>query len=196
MGDVTVSFIEIFLIAIGLAMDAFAVSISNGIVLKKIEFKHALKFGLFFGIFQFIMPVIGWLCAKNFREAIESFDHWIAFILLLIIGGKMFLESFKDENENISDNKNILSFYNMTVLALATSIDALAVGVSFAFLNSEKGLNIWQASLIIGIVAFVISYTGVYLGRKIGEFMQKNAERAGGIILIGIGVKILAEHLL
>ncbi len=188
---------EVFLIAVGLAMDAFAVSISNGIIIKNIKFQHALKFGLFFGIFQFIMPVIGWFCAKNFKEYIENFDHWIAFILLFIIGGKMFLESFKNENENVVSEKNILSFYNMIILAVATSIDALAVGVSFAFLdNAESGLNIWGASSVIGIVAFVISYTGVYLGRKIGDIIQKNAERVGGIILIAIGIKILAEHLL
>lgn len=190
------NFFEVFLIAIGLAMDAFAVSVSNGIVLKTVKQKSALKFGLFFGIFQFAMPVIGWLCAKNFKDAIESFDHWIAFILLFIIGGKMFLESFKEEEEHIRNEENILSFCNMTILAIATSIDALAVGVSFAFLDSSSGLDIWSSSAIIGVVAFVLSYIGVHLGNKIGGFIQKNAERVGGIILVGIGFKILIEHLI
>lgn len=190
------NFTEILFIAIGLAMDALAVSVSNGITLKKIKVKYALKFGLFFGVFQFIMPIIGWFCAKNFKNAIENFDHWVAFILLLIIGGKMFLESFKTEKENVTNNKNILSFYNMTILAIATSIDALAIGVSFAFLNnSQEMLDIWQSSAIIGIVAFTMSYAGVYLGKKIGGLIEKNAERTGGVILIGIGVKILIEHL-
>lgn len=189
------NFFEVFLIAIGLAMDAFAVSVSNGIVLQKMKYKSALKFGLFFGIFQFVMPVIGWLCARNFKEAIESFDHWVAFILLFIIGGKMFLESFKDEEEHIKSEENILSFYNMTILAIATSIDALAVGVSFAFLDSNEGLNIWSSSAVIGVVAFVLSYIGVHLGNKIGKLVQKNAERVGGIILVGIGFKILIEHI-
>ncbi len=190
------NFTEILFIAIGLAMDALAVSVSNGITLKKIKVKYALKFGLFFGVFQFIMPIIGWFCAKNFKNAIENFDHWVAFILLLIIGGKMFLESFKTEKENVTNNKNILSFYNMTILAIATSIDALAIGVSFAFLNnSQETLDIWQSSAIIGIVAFTMSYAGVYLGKKIGGLIEKNAERTGGVILIGIGVKILIENL-
>ncbi len=190
------NFTEILFIAIGLVMDALAVSVSNGITLKKIKVKYALKFGLFFGVFQFIMPIIGWFCAKNFKNAIENFDHWVAFILLLIIGGKMFLESFKTEKENVTNNKNILSFYNMTILAIATSIDALAIGVSFAFLNnSQETLDIWQSSAIIGIVAFTMSYAGVYLGKKIGGLIEKNAERTGGVILIGIGVKILIEHL-
>jgi len=190
------NFFEVFFIALGLAMDAFAVSVSNGILLKDIKFRYAFKFGMFFGTFQFIMPIIGWLCAKNFKEAIESFDHWIAFFLLLIIGGKMFLESFGSEKEKIKSNNNILSFYNMIILAVATSIDALAVGVSFAFLgSSENGLDIWSSSAVIGVVAFILSYIGVYLGRKIGEIIQKNAERVGGIILIGIGIKILIEHL-
>ena len=188
------NFVEVFLIAVGLAMDAFAVSISNGIVLKKVRFCDAVKFGTYFGVFQFVMPVIGFFCAKNFREAIESVDHWIAFILLLIIGGKMFIESFKEDDDD--DTPTSVSVYNMIVLAIATSIDALAVGVSFAFLNGDNSAFVWEASAIIGIVAFVISYAGVYLGKKIGEHIKKNAERLGGIILVGIGIKILLEHLL
>ena len=142
------------------------------------------------------MPIAGWLCAKNFREVIESFDHWIAFILLFLIGGKMFIDSFKNEENIFKSDENILSFYNMIVLAIATSIDALAVGVSFAFLGGGDGdLNIFKASFIIGLIAFILSYCGVYLGKKIGNIISSNAEKIGGIILIGIGVKILIEHL-
>ena len=186
--------ISTFLIAVGLAMDAFAVAITNGLALKKVKIIHAFKFGAFFGFFQFIMPVIGWFCSKNFSHAIEKFDHWIAFILLFIIGGNMFIETFEKSKNNIFD-ENILSFKNMVMLSVATSIDALAVGVSFAFIQSDKGLNIWNASLIIGIVAFIMSYIGLIIGKKIGNMFQKNAERIGGLILIGIGIKILVEHL-
>ncbi len=187
------SFFEVFLISVGLAMDAFAVSVSNGILLNNVRFQKAFRFGLFFGIFQFIMPLGGWLCAKNFKDAIESFDHWIAFILLVLIGGKMFFDSFKNNDSDIRNDKNILSFYNMIMLSVATSIDALAVGVSFAFFSD--GLNIFQASSVIGVTAFILSYFGVFLGKRIGNVIHKNAEKVGGLILIGIGVKILIEHL-
>jgi len=187
------SFFEVFLISVGLAMDAFAVSVSNGILLNDIRFHSAFRFGLFFGVFQFFMPFVGWLCAKNFKDAIESFDHWIAFILLVLIGGKMFHDSFKDKDDNIISDKNILSFYNMVMLSIATSIDALAVGVSFAFFSD--GLSIFQASAVIGFTTFILSYFGVYLGKKIGGVIHKNAEKVGGLILIGIGIKILIEHL-
>ena len=140
------------------------------------------------------MPLIGYLLGTGFSEYIEKFDHWIAFILLFIIGGNMFIETFKKSKNNIFD-ENILSFKNMVMLSVATSIDALAVGVSFAFIQSDKGLNIWNASLIIGIVAFIMSYIGLIIGKKIGNMFQKNAERIGGLILIGIGIKILVEHL-
>lgn len=190
------NFFAVFLIAISLAMDAFAVSISNGLALSKVKPMHAVKFGLFFGIFQFIMPLIGYLCSKNFSGAIEEFDHWIAFILLVLIGGKMFIETFKNDDISVANKDEvILSFKNLTVLAIATSIDALAVGVSFAFVGEGKGLGILEASAIIGIVAFVLSFIGAMLGRKIGDLFQKNAERIGGLILIGIGCKILIEHL-
>lgn len=187
--------ISILLIAVGLAMDAFAVAVTNGLALKKVKIIHAFKFGIFFGFFQFIMPVIGWFCSKNFSSAIEKFDHWIAFILLVIIGGNMFIETFKKSKDNNIFDENILSFKNMIMLAVATSIDALAVGVSFAFIQSDNGLNIWSASLIIGAVAFIMSYIGLMIGKKIGGMFQKNAERIGGLILIGIGIKILVEHL-
>lgn len=185
-------FISIFLIALGLAMDAFAVSVSNGLLLKKIKLSYAFKFGAFFGIFQFIMPILGWGFAQSFNDAIKKYDHWFAFILLFIIGGNMVLESIKnDESKNIYKDKDILSFKNLFVLAIATSIDALAVGISFALIN----INIFISSAIIGIVAFVLSYIGVILGKKIGGIFRKGAEVVGGTILMGIGIKILVEHL-
>lgn len=183
--------LEIIFIAFGLAMDAFAVSISNGLLLKKININSAVKFGLFFGGFQFIMPVIGYFCGKIFSSSIERFDHWIAFILLNIIGIKMIMETFKEDEDNVYDDKNILSIKNLTVLAIATSIDALAVGVSFAVIK----VSIFKASIIIGIVAFMLSFLGVIIGKKIGSMFSKNAERIGGFILIFIGFKILLEHL-
>lgn len=185
--------LTIFLIAVGLAMDAFAVSISNGLLLNKINFISAFKFGFYFGSFQFIMPIAGWFAAREFSNQIKAFDHWVAFILLVIIGGKMFFETFNgEESLNIRSEKNILSASNLTVLAIATSIDALAVGVSFALTDT----NIFYSSIIIGLVAFTLSFIGVLLGKKIGSLFKKNAERLGGLILIVIGVKILLEHLL
>lgn len=184
-------FISVFLIALGLAMDAFAVSISNGLLLKKIKSSYAVKFGMFFGLFQFIMPIIGWFFAQSFSESIKKYDHWFAFILLCIIGGNMIIEAIRNNENNVYNDKDILSFKNIFVLAIATSIDALAVGISFALID----IDIIISSMIIGIVAFVLSYIGIILGKKIGGFFKKGAEIIGGIILIGIGIKILIEHL-
>ncbi len=185
------SIVEIIFISISLAMDAFAVSISNGMLLEKIKAKYAIKFGIFFGFFQFIMPIIGYYLTNLLGKQILNFDHWIAFILLNIIGFKMIIETFKQEENNISDDKNILSIKNLIVLAIATSIDALAVGVSFSVIK----VNIFMPSLIIGIVAFIFSFVGVLIGKKISSLFSKNAERIGGLILIIIGFKILIEHL-
>lgn len=187
------SFIELFFIAVSLAMDAFAVSVSNGLILPKIRIRHAVIFGAFFGVFQFFMPLLGYFLASSFSEYITAFDHWIAFILLAIIGGNMIKESFSDE-ENIDKKtqSDILSFKNLTMLAIATSIDALAVGVTFALVDSG---SIWFSCSIIGIVAFVLSYIGVMLGKKISGVFQSYAERVGGFVLVIIGVKILIEHL-
>lgn len=186
------SFFNIIFISFALAMDAFTVSISNGITLKKINTKIALKFGLFFGLFQFFMPIIGFFFAKIFQTQIKAFDHWIAFILLTLIGGKMFFETFKNDTEkiNFSDIK-ILSFKNLSLLAIATSIDALAVGVSFSVLNQK----IFIPSIIIGFTAFLLSFIGIIIGKKIGELFSKSAERVGGLILIFIGFKILIKDL-
>ncbi|WP_317367437.1 manganese efflux pump [uncultured Tyzzerella sp.] len=185
------SILEIIFISISLAMDAFAVSISNGMLLKKIKISYALKFGIFFGFFQFIMPIIGYYLTNLLGEEILKFNHFIAFILLNTIGFKMIINTFKKEKNNIYNDKNILSIKNLTVLAIATSIDALAVGVSFFVIN----LDIFRPSLIIGIVAFIFSFIGALIGKKIGGLLSKNTERIGGLILIIIGFKIFIEHL-
>lgn len=188
------SFFELFVVAVSLAMDAFAVSVSNGLMLPKIRIRHALVFGMFFGVFQFMMPLIGYLLASRFSAYIESVDHWIAFILLALIGGNMIRESFSDDDEDDIQAKqaNIMSVRNLTMLAVATSIDALAVGVTFALVPSG---NIWVSCGVIGIVAFMLSFIGVMLGKKISGVFQSYAERVGGIVLVIIGLKILIEHL-
>ena len=176
------SVISVLMIGLGLAMDALAVSITIGINSnKKSKIKMAFKAGLFFGVFQAIMPFIGWAVGRNFTKYIEMMDHWIAFILLAIIGGKMIYEE-----EKIYSNKTLL------ILAIATSIDALAVGISFAFLN----VNILSSILIIGVVTAILSFIAVYIGEKLGEMFKSRAEIFGGIVLILIGLKILIEHLL
>ena len=172
----------IFLIALSLSMDAFAVSIANGI--SCFSKKTALKQGLTFGFFQFLMPLLGWFLGISVKSYMEAIDHWIAFSLLALIGGGMIIDSFKKEKEK-STSKNLL------LQAIATSIDALATGVSFAILD----VNIIWASAIIGIVAFVLSYIGGILGNHLGQFLEKKASIAGGIVLIAVGVKILLEHI-
>ena len=182
------NYTEIFLIAIGLSMDAFAVSLANGIIIKKIRLSDCLKFGLFFGIFQFIMPAIGWGLGTTVSGYISAFDHWIAFLLLGFIGVKMIYESLKSDDDG---EEKSLGFVNMTILAIATSIDALAVGISFAVMETR----IFISSIIIGITTFIISFSGVILGKRLGVKLKTGAEVFGGIILISIGLKILIEHL-
>lgn len=196
------SFLEIFLIAVSLAMDALAVSVSNGLMLQKIRLRHAVAHGGFFGVFQFFMPLIGFLGASLFSRYIQAFDHWVAFILLALIGGNMIKESFeKDEEGNavIKSEAEIMAVKNLTLLAIATSIDALAVGVTFAMegisAGFDTGINIWSACFVIGIVAFVLSFVGVMVGKKIGSFFKAYAERVGGCVLILIGLKILITAL-
>lgn len=181
------SIVEIIILAIGLAMDAFAVSICKGLACNKSVGKKALIAGLYFGLFQAIMPLIGYLLGSQFEHLIKNVDHWIAFGLLLILGIKMIIEAFKKE-ENLDDS---FSFKVMIVLALATSIDALAVGITFSVLNT----SIYLAILIIGVITFILSFIGVKLGNLFGSKFQKTAQIIGGIILILIGVKILLEHL-
>ena len=181
--------VELILIGVGLAMDAFAVSICKGLYMKKkINYKKALIVALYFGLFQGGMPLIGYLLGVSFEEIVLSIDHWIAFILLGIIGIGMIKESLGDEEESLNDK---VDFKTMVILAIATSIDALAIGVTFAFLN----VNIILAALLICVITFVISYFGVVFGNKFGDKFGSKAELIGGIILILMGLKILLEHL-
>lgn len=179
---------EIFLIAIGLAMDAFAVSICKGLFMKKTNWKKTLIIGTYFGLFQAIMPVIGYFLGSFFEELVTQVDHWIAFILLCIIGINMIKEIFSKEEDSYDDN---VDFKTMIVLAIATSIDALAVGITLAFLQT----NIMISALTIGIITFAISVLGVKIGNRFGDKFEKKAQFTGGLILILMGVKILLEHL-
>ena len=179
-------FAELLLIAVGLSMDAFAVSICKGLSLKKLKLRHAVLVGLYFGGFQFLMPVIGWALGYRFEHIIESVDHWVAFGLLTIIGVGMIREA--KQTDELNDD---LSFKAMLPLAVATSIDALAVGVTFAFLQ----VRILPAAGLIGVTTFLLSMLGVYIGHLFGLKYKAKAEIAGGVILILIGVKILLEHL-
>ena len=178
---------ELFLIAVGLSMDAFAVSVCKGLSVRGLKTKHLLLAGLYFGGFQFLMPVIGWLLGYRFEGMIQSVDHWIAFLLLGLIGANMIKESFGNEDE-LSDD---FGFRTMLLLAIATSIDALAVGVTFAFLE----VKILPAAALIGVTTFLLSAAGIYIGHVFGMRYKAKAERLGGVILILIGLKILLEHL-
>lgn len=180
-------FLSVFLIALSLAMDAFAVSVSNGIAVNSMRKRDCFKVALYFGAFQFIMPLIGYILASGFEEAIKAFDHWIAFVLLSAIGVNMLREG--DEEE--ASGYDCLNNKKLMLQAVATSIDALAVGISFAVIHDEK---ILFNSTIIGVVAFCLSYLGGLFGKKLGGIFQKSANRIGGIILICIGIKILYEH--
>ena len=179
-------FFELLLIAVGLSMDAFAVSICKGLSLKNLKKRHATLVGLYFGGFQFLMPVLGWALGYRFEHVIVSVDHWIAFGLLTVIGVSMIREA--RHADELDDD---LGFKTMLLLALATSIDALAVGVTFAFLQ----VRILPAASLIGVTTFLLSFVGVYIGHLFGLRYKAKAEIAGGVILIFIGVKILLEHL-
>lgn len=180
---------ELFIIAVGLSMDAFAVSICKGLAMKQMNWKKAIVTGLYFGGFQAGMPLVGYLLGISFKNAITSIDHWIAFILLSIIGINMIREALSKEEEECPPDD--MSVRTMTMLAVATSIDALAVGVTFAFLN----VQIIPAISFIGIITFSLSALGVKIGHIFGVKFKSKAEFAGGLILIGMGVKILIEHL-
>jgi putative Mn2+ efflux pump MntP len=183
--------LEIVGIGIGLSMDALSVSVINGGIIKEIKFAHAFRIAFSFGLFQAIMPVAGWAAGLAFVRYIENFDHWIAFGLLVFIGGKMMWESRKNDGE-CKDNMNCLHFPTLLVLSIATSIDALAVGLSFSML----GVQIVIPALIIGVITFAICIAGVYLGKNLGHFFENKLEFAGGLILVAIGFKILVEHLI
>ena len=184
------SYIEIILIAIGLSMDAFAVSITLGLSVQKPTLKQYLLPGLYFGFFQALMPLIGYFTGSLFAEKIQKFEHWIAFGLLAIIGANMIKESFSKEEKKHDDNK--FKFISMLLLAIATSIDALAVGVTFAFFK----INIYISIAIIGFATFCISTCGVKIGNIFGARFKSRAELAGGIILVALGIKMLVEHFL
>lgn len=179
--------VELLVVAIGLAMDAFAVSVCKGLSVTKINWKHSVIAGLYFGGFQAAMPVLGYFLGSSFKDYIESLDHWITFILLLIIGGNMIREAFSKEEEELDGS---FSFKSMFPLAIATSIDALAVGVTFAFLD----VQIVPAVSFIGIITFALAALGVKLGNIFGAKYKAKAEFVGGVVLILMGVKILLEH--
>lgn len=180
--------IELLLIAIGLAMDAFAVSVGKGLTLCNVTLRHGAIVGLWFGGFQALMPMIGYLLGHSFSGVVVSVDHWIAFGLLVLIGLNMIRETLFGDEEGPSAD---FGFKHMFLMAIATSIDALAVGVSMAFLD----VNIWFAALIIGIVTLLISAAGIYLGARFGSRIGSKAGVVGGVILIVIGIKIVVEHL-
>ncbi len=180
--------LELFILAVGLSMDAFAVSVCKGLAMPKITVKKAAVVGIWFGGFQALMPALGYLLGSQFKESITAIDHWIAFILLGIIGGNMIREACSGECENENDSLDVKTMF---LLAVATSIDALAVGITFAFLK----VNIAAAVTFIGVTTFIISAAGVKIGNIFGTKYKAKAELAGGIILVLLGLKILLEHL-
>lgn len=181
------SFLDLFVLAVGLSMDAFAVSVCKGLSVRQLKFSHACTVGLYFGGFQFLMPLIGYLLGSQFQQYITSIDHWIAFVLLALIGANMIKES-RGEAEQLNDS---FSFLTMLPLAIATSIDALAVGITFAFLQ----VSVLPAVTFIGCTTFVLSAIGIKIGHVFGTRYKSRAELIGGIVLIAIGCKILLEHL-
>lgn len=186
--------VELFMIGVGLSMDAFAVAICKGLAMSRINWRHAAVIALFFGGFQALMPLVGWALGTQFADLITPVDHWIAFALLAIIGGKMLYEALRGDDDEAADASaegERLDAKELVMLAVATSIDALAVGITFAFL----GVNIVEACALIGVTTFVLSFVGVAVGNQFGARFEKPATIAGGIVLILIGVKILLEHL-
>lgn len=182
--------IELALIAVALSMDAFAVALCKGLCMRELNYKHAAIIALFFGGFQALMPLIGWALGKQFESYITSVDHWVAFVLLAFIGGRMIRESMHQE-ETPLEACHRLDYRELLLLALATSIDALAVGITFAFLQ----VSIVPAVLTIGTITLLLSLLGVAIGNKFGTKYKSKAEFAGGLVLILIGIKILIEHL-
>ena len=193
-------FYELFILAVGLSMDAFAVAVCKGLAMRRVSLRQAAWVGLWFGGFQFLMPLLGFLLANSFAQAIASFDHWIAFLLLAVIGGNMVREALSAGEEEVSGD---LSVRAMFLLAVATSIDALAAGISLVagvslpmLVNGRfNPASIWVAIGLIGLTTFLLSTAGVKLGNRFGARYEKKAELAGGLILILLGLKILLEHL-
>ena len=200
----SIVYFEIILIGIGLSMDAFAVSVCKGLAMKRPDMGKALMTGTYFGVFQAVMPILGWLLGTRFRVYIESVDHWVAFGLLFLIGGKMIWEAVREDpdeekaeivraaSRGEAGYSALAEHRELFILAIATSIDALAVGISFAAI----GTPIFPSAEIIGLITFCLSVIGVYTGVMFGNRYERKAEIAGGIILMGIGVKILIEHMM
>ncbi len=184
-------FLSVFVIAIGLSADCFAVALSGSIAIKTLNFFKVFRTSLAFGLFQALLPVLGWLVGRTVVDLMAEYDHWVAFLLLVVVGGRMVWESFRLKSDH-SEITDITKGFLLLTLSVATSIDALAVGLSFAFLE----VNIVLASSTIGVVAFVVTAIGFLLGRKVGKLVGKRAEAVGGIILIGIGLRILLSHIL
>lgn len=185
-------FVELFLIGVGLSMDAFAVSICKGLGMSRLNMRQAAVIALFFGGFQALMPLIGWALGSQLAELITPIDHWIAFALLAFVGGKMLWDAFHEDDEQGGEAKDAkLDLKELLMLAIATSIDALAVGITFAFLQ----VAIVPSVTIIGVTTFVLSLVGVAVGHFFGARFEKPATIAGGVVLVLIGVKILLEHL-
>lgn len=184
-------FITLAVISIALAMDAFAVALATGLTLPQLTGRHLFRFGFHFGLFQALMPVCGWLAGISLREQIQAVDHWVAFTLLFCVGTKMIWDAFKqdDDEPRQGDPTRGLS---LVMLSIATSIDALAIGLSLAVL----GINVWTPALVIGLTAGVLTVAGMLLGRRLGSIWGFRVEITGGLLLIGIGIKILLEHTL
>lgn len=182
--------ITIIVLAIGLSMDALAISIVSGSIYKSLNVRHALRIGAFFGGFQAFMPLVGSLAGLTMRQYIADYDHWIAFAILCAVGGKMLYESSKIKSEK--NNLDVSNVFILLILSIATSIDALAVGITLPFMKIPLGITV----TIIGLVTFVLSYLGVYVGKKFGHLFESKIEAIGGLILIGLGIKIVLNHIL
>ena len=183
--------LDVFFIGVGLSMDAFAVSICKGLKMKVIDLKQSFIIAFFFGAFQLMMPLIGYALSASFVEYINKYSHWIAFVLLLVIGVNMIREALGDSEE---EKEVIESVTDLFMLAIATSIDALAVGVTFGTMGSKLETSIWASVILIGITTFAISLGGVFIGNAFGVKYKSKAEVVGGIILIIIGLKVVIEH--
>jgi manganese efflux pump family protein len=182
--------ITILGIAVALAMDAFAVALAAGAVLNPLTGRHLFRLGFHFGLFQALMPIAGWLIGMTVQKWISAYDHWIAFVLLAFVGGRMILEAFQEKDENTA--KDPTRGLTMVVLSIATSIDALAVGLSLAMLN----VSVWLPAAVIGLVAGILTVLGMLLGRRLGDSLGKGVEICGGLVLCAIGLKILLDHTL
>lgn len=184
------SLITVFFIAVALAMDAFAVSITSGVTICRMHLRHALRIAAFFGGFQALMPILGWSLGRFAADYIMAYDHWIAFLLLAFVGGKMSWDALMNGDDEDDVRKDPLNLYILLTLAFATSIDAAAVGISLSFLK----VDIIEPSIIIGVITFLISLAGTFIGCRFGDKFGSKIEIVGGLVLIGIGIKIVIDH--